>query len=195
MLVAIVLQVITPHTGRLRFWWVFPVLELAALVAVIVRDPGHIDRRTRAARRTTPRADRLAHRRDPESLVVLALDIVDKSTQASARRRCWAWRRAVGDQRRGVASGTGRWFVAGRRTPAAGSEVPPSFGFPGRRSRAGPRMDPRYADYLPVVHNATACGPTDTAHEDLGEMTMMVESVISLITTILDRAAMNVLPG
>ena len=35
VLVAIVLQVITPHTGRLRFWWVFPVLEVAALVAVI----------------------------------------------------------------------------------------------------------------------------------------------------------------
>src|SRR4249919_2499376 len=39
VLVAIVLQVITPHTGRLKFWWVFPVLEVAALLAVIVRDP------------------------------------------------------------------------------------------------------------------------------------------------------------
>jgi hypothetical protein len=89
VLVAIVLQVITPHAGRLRFWWVFPVLEVAALVAVIVRDPGRIDRRTRAARRTT--------------LVLIALLTVGtwglswcwrsmsstRRTPTSARRRCW----------------------------------------------------------------------------------------------------------
>ena len=79
VLVAIVLQVITPHTGRLMFWWVFPVLEVAALVAVIVRDPGRIDRRTRAARRTTLVLIALLTVGTLGELVVLALDIVDKS--------------------------------------------------------------------------------------------------------------------
>ena len=50
---AIVLQVITPRYGRLTFWWVYPLLELAALAAVIIRDPGRIDRRTHQARRAT----------------------------------------------------------------------------------------------------------------------------------------------
>ena len=89
VLVAIVLQVITPHTGRLRFWWVFPVLEVAALVAVIVRDPGRIDRRTRAARRTTLVLIALLTVGTLGSLVVLALDIVEGPTRTSARRRCW----------------------------------------------------------------------------------------------------------
>ena len=89
VLVAIVLQVITPHTGRLVFWWVFPVLEVAALVAVIVRDPGRIDRRTRAARRTTLVLIALLTVGTLGSLVVLALDVVERRTRTSARRRCW----------------------------------------------------------------------------------------------------------
>ena len=47
----IVLQSVTPKEGRIVVWWVFPVLELLALGAVILRDPGRIDRRTRTARR------------------------------------------------------------------------------------------------------------------------------------------------
>src|SRR6187431_3045172 len=51
VLVTVVLQWITPKEGRLIKWWVLPVLELLALGAVILRDPGRVDRRTRAARR------------------------------------------------------------------------------------------------------------------------------------------------
>ena len=79
VLVAIVLQVITPHTGRLVFWWVFPALELAALVAVVIRDPGRIDQRTRAARRATLILIALLTVGTVAGLVVLALDVVDKS--------------------------------------------------------------------------------------------------------------------
>ena len=51
--VAILLQVGTPSRGRVPGWWLFPVLEFVLLIVVIIRDPGRIDRRSRAARRST----------------------------------------------------------------------------------------------------------------------------------------------
>jgi uncharacterized membrane protein len=201
VLVAIVLQVITPHTGRLRFWWVFPVLEVAALVAVIVRDPGRIDRRTRAARRTTLVLIALLTLGTLGSLVVLALDVVDTSysnvgATALLGRGAALWVTNV------VVFSLWFWEVdrGGAAARAAASNIPPSFGFP---EEAMPelvpeRWMPRYPDYLFLSFtNATAFSPTDTLPVRIwAKMTMMIESVISLITAILVIArAINVLPG
>ena len=174
VLVAIVLQVITPHTGRLVFWWVFPVLEVAALVAVIVRDPGRIDRRTRAARRTTLVLIALLTVGTLGGLVVLALDIIDKSyahvgATALLGRGAALWVTNV------VVFSLWFWEVdrGGAAERAAGSKIPPSFGFP---EEAMPELVPdgwmpRYPDYLFLSFtNATAFSPTDTlARADLGE--------------------------
>ena len=201
VLVAIVLQVITPHTGRLVFWWVFPVLEVAALVAVIVRDPGRIDRRTRAARRTTLVLIALLTVGTLGSLVVLALDVVDTSysnigATALLGRGAALWVTNV------VVFSLWFWEVdrGGPAERAAASKIPPSFGFP---EEAMPELVPegwmpRYPDYLFLSFtNATAFSPTDTLPIRIwAKMTMMVESVISLITAILVIArAINVLPG
>jgi len=201
VLVAIVLQVITPHTGRLRFWWVFPMLEVAALVAVIVRDPGRIDRRTRAARRTTLVLIALLTVGTLGSLVVLALDVVDTSysnvgATALLGRGAALWVTNV------VVFSLWFWEVdrGGAAERAAGSKISPSFGFP---EEAMPELVPegwmpRYPDYLFLSFtNATAFSPTDTLPVRVwAKMTMMVESVISLITAILVIArAINVLPG
>ena len=201
VLVAIVLQVITPHTGRLVFWWVFPVLEVAALLAVIVRDPGRIDRRTRAARRTTLVLIALLTVGTLGGLVVLALDVVDKSyayvgATALLGRGAALWVTNV------VVFSLWFWEVdrGGAAERAAASKIPPSFGFP---EEAMPELAPegwipRYPDYLFLSFtNATAFSPTDTLPVRIwAKMTMMVESVISLITAILVIArAINVLPG
>lgn len=201
VLVAIVLQVITPHTGRLVFWWVFPVLEVAALVAVIVRDPGRIDRRTRAARRTTLVLIALLTVGTLGSLVVLALDVVDNSysyvgATALLGRGAALWVTNV------VVFSLWFWEVdrGGAAERAAASKISPSFGFP---EEAMPELAPqgwmpRYPDYLYLSFtNATAFSPTDTLPLRIwAKMTMMVESVISLITAILVIArAINVLPG
>jgi uncharacterized membrane protein len=201
VLVAIVLQVITPHTGRLVFWWVFPVLEAAALVAVIVRDPGRIDRRTRTARRTTLVLIALLTVGTLGSLVVLALDVVDTSysnvgATALLGRGAALWVTNV------VVFSLWFWEVdrGGAAERAAASRIPPSFGFP---EEAMPELVPegwmpRYPDYLYLSFtNATAFSPTDTLPLRIwAKMTMMVESVISLITAILVIArAINVLPG
>ena len=83
---------------------------------------------------------------------------------------------------------------------AAGSGIPPSFGFP---EEAMPELAPadwipRYPDYLYLSFtNATAFSPTDTLPvRTWAKMTMLAESVISLIVAILVIArAINVLPG
>jgi uncharacterized membrane protein len=201
VLTAIVLQVITPHAGRLKFWWVFPVLEVAALLAVIVRDPGRIDRRTRQARRTTLVLIGLLTVGTLGALVVLALDVVDKSysnvgATALLGRGAALWVTNV------VVFSLWFWDVdrGGAAERAAGSKIPPSFGFP---EEAMPDLVPdgwipRYPDYLFLSFtNATAFSPTDTLPLRIwAKMSMMVESVISLITAILVIArAINVLPG
>jgi len=202
VLTAIVLQFITPHTGRLKFWWVFPVVELAALGAVIIRDPGRIDRRTRAARRATLVLIVLLTVGTCGGLVVLILDILSPTygpnvgATAILGRGVMVWVTNV------VVFSLWFWELdrGGAAERAAASNIPPSFGFP---EEAMPELAaegwiPRYPDYLYLSYtNATAFSPTDTLPvRTWAKMTMMLESVISLVTAILVIArAINVLPG
>ena len=202
VLAAIVLQVITPHTGRLVFWWVFPVLELIALVVMIVRDPGRIDRRTRAARRATIVLIVLLTIGTVAGLVVLIFDILDKNYAPEVGATALLGRGVALWVTNVVVFSLWFWELdrGGAAERAAASRIPPSFGFP---EDAMPELVtegwmPRYPDYLYLSFtNATAFSPTDTLPvRTWAKMTMMVESVISLITAILVIArAINVLPG
>jgi uncharacterized membrane protein len=96
------------------------------------------------------------------------------------------------------------WFWeldrGGAAERAAGSGIPPSFGFPeaAMPESAPDGWMPRYPDYLYLSFtNATAFSPTDTLPvRTWAKMTMMGESVISLLIAILVIArAINVLPG
>jgi uncharacterized membrane protein len=201
VLATIALQVFTSHSGRLSFWWIFPVLELAALGAVVLRDPGRIDRRTRAARRATLILIVLLTVGTLAGLLVLMLDVVDADfagvgATALLGRGAALWVTNV------VVFSLWFWELdrGGAAERAAGSGVPPSFGFP---EDAMPDLIPagwipRYPDYLYLSFtNATAFSPTDTLPvRTWAKLTMMTESVISLITAILVIArAINVLPG
>jgi len=200
VLVAILLQVITPHQGRLRFWWLLPVLEVAALIAVIIRDPRRIDRRTRQARRATIALIVLLTIGTIAGLVVLIVDILDEAYAVPAPallgRGAALWVTNV------VVFSLWYWEVdrGGAAERAAGSNIPPSFGFP---EEAMPELAPtnwipRYPDYLYLSFtNATAFSPTDTLPvQTWAKMAMLAESVISLIAAILVIArAINVLPG
>ena len=79
VLTAIVFQVVTPHAGRLVFWWVFPVLEFVLLAILIIVDPGRIDRRTRAQRRATIVLIVVMTVGTLGGIVVLLVDIVDSA--------------------------------------------------------------------------------------------------------------------
>jgi uncharacterized membrane protein len=202
VLATIVLQVITPHQGRLKYWWVLPVVELAALATVIVRDPGRIDRRTRAARRATLALIVLLTIGTLGGLWVLVLDVVDKGYSRDVGATALLGRGAALWVTNVVVFSLWFWELdrGGAAERAAASGIPPSFGFP---EDAMPELAPegwlpRYPDYLYLSFtNATAFSPTDTLPvRTWAKMAMMSASVISLITAILVVArAINVLPG
>ncbi len=202
VLTAIVLQVITPHTGRIVFWWVFPVLELAALAVLVIRDPGRIDRRTRAARRASIVLVVLLTIGTLAALVVLTLDVVDKTYAPTVGATALLGRGLALWVTNVVVFSLWFWELdrGGAAERAAASPIMPSFGFP---EDALPELVaegwmPRYPDYLYISFtNATSFSPTDTLPiRTWAKMTMMVEAAISLVTAILVIArAINVLPG
>ena len=189
VLATIVLQGITPKEGRLLKWWVLPVLELLALGAVILRDPGRIDRRTRAARRAMFVLLTVMTIGTLGSLAWLMVDIFDPNFAVEATallgRGAALWVTNV------LVFSLWFWELdrGGAAERAAGSAIRPSFGFP---EDAMPELVkegwiPTYPDYLYLSFtNATAFSPTDTLPvRTWAKMTMMAESSISLLTAIL----------
>jgi uncharacterized membrane protein len=202
ILAAILLQMITPHSGRIVFWWVFPVLEIVVLVVMLIRDPGRIDRRTRAARRATIVLIILLTIGTVAALVVLALDIVDKNYAPAVGATALLGRGAALWVTNVVVFSLWFWELdrGGAAERAAASPIPPSFGFPedALPRLAADRWIPRYPDYLYLSFtNATAFSPTDTLPvQAWAKMAMLAESVLSLITAIMVIArAINGLPG
>ncbi len=191
---AIALQVGVPHRGRLQGWWVFPILETILLVVVIVRDPGRIDRRTRAARRSTIALIAVMTIGTMAGVTLLIYDILtfgnpgtDQGINATdlLGRGAAIWFTNV------IVFSLWYWELdrGGPAERAAGSGVPPSFAFPENAmpefAQAG--WQPRYPDYLYLAFtNATAFSPTDTLPvKTWAKMTMLVQSAVSLVTAIL----------
>ena len=199
---AVALQAGTPHRGQLRFWWVFPALELLLLVVMIARDPGRIDSETPASRRVT----------------VVLIAVLTIGT-------IWAVGRLVYDILANVQIDGGRlnatdllgrgaaiWFTniivfslwfwefdrGGPVARAHARDVPPSFAFPENATPelVPPGWLPTYPDYLYLAFtNATAFSPTDTLPVRLwAKMVMMLESMASLaIAVCVIARAINIL--
>jgi uncharacterized membrane protein len=189
VLVAILLQVGTPHRGRVPGWWLFPVLESVLLVVVILRDPGRIDRRSRAARRSTIVLISLMTIGTMGGVVALTYDILAGVRGISATdllgRGAAVWFTNV------IVFSLWYWELdrGGPAERAADTGVAPSFAFPENAmpefAEAGWR--PRYPDYLYLAFtNATAFSPTDTLPvRTWAKMTMLLQSAVSLVTAIL----------
>ena len=197
---AILLQVGTPSRGRLPGWWLFPILEFVLLIVVILRDPGRIDRRSRAARRSTIVLISIMTLGTTVGVIVLIVDILRGVAGINATDL--------------LGRGASIWFTniiifslwyweldrGGPAARAADAGVAASFAFPENAMPefVAPDWRPKYPDYLYLAFtNATAFSPTDTLPvQTWAKMTMLVQSVVSLVTAILVVArAINILPG
>lgn len=202
VLVTIVLQSVAPKQGRIVPWWVLPIVELVALGAVILRDPGRIDRRTRQARRATLVLLVILTISTLVGLLILLLDILDTDFAAEhitspgglLGRGAALWLTNV------VVFSLWYWELdrGGAAERAAGTGILPSFGFPEEAmpELAPPGWIPRYPDYLYLAFtNATAFSPTDTLPvRTWAKMTLMSQSTISLLIAIMVIArAINLL--
>jgi hypothetical protein len=165
VLVAVALQLITPHAGRLPSWWTFPVLELLLLGILIARDPGRIDASGPRVHRPTVGLLVAMTIGLVAGLVVPIVDIVHVGFAVSAEallgRGATLWATNV------IVFSLWYW-VFDRGGPAQRAErldVAPSFAFP---ENAMPELVPKgwapqYSDYLYLSFtNATAFSPTDT---------------------------------
>jgi uncharacterized membrane protein len=200
VLVATVLFVVTPHGGRLAFWWVGPVLQLVLLGFLIAQDPGRIDSRSPTLQRVMVALLVVMTIGTMLAVTVLAVDILAGVAGVTATvllgRGAAIWVENV------ILFSLWYWQVdrGGPGERAAGAPIPPSFAFP---ENATPELAPAgwrpgYPDYLYLAFtNATAFSPTDTLPvRRWAKLTLMVQAALSLVIAILVIArAINVLPG
>src|SRR5262245_38073535 len=190
VLTAVFLQLTAPEGGRIAPRWLFPLIELALLAVLMIRDPGRIDARGKGSRRATIALISVMTIATLAGVAVLIVDILDTnihSVNANALlgRGASLWVTNV------ITFSFWFWIFdrGGPGERAARSGVAPSFAFP---ENATPELAPedwmpRYHDYLYLSFtNATAFSPTDTLPvRAWAKMAMMAESVISLLTAIM----------
>ena len=185
VLTAVVLQILLPHKQRLPIFWLFPLAEVGMLLAMIVGDPGRIDRRSEGLRVLTISLIALMTVANTYAGISLVRDIVIRSSGITATllmgRGGAVWFTNV------IVFSLWFWELdrGGPAERAVGSGIPPSFVFP---ENATPELTPKgwiptYPDYLYLgFTNATAFSPTDTLPIAIwAKMTMMVESAVSLL--------------
>ncbi|HEY7281233.1 MAG TPA: hypothetical protein VID47_06515 [Actinomycetota bacterium] len=193
-------QVITPKEGRVSLWWLIPVVEIVMLVFLIVRDPGRIDRRSRALRRQTIALIALMAAATMTGVLILSVQILDGNSGVSATallgRGATVWVTNV------IVFSLWYWELdrGGPAERAAGALRDPAFLFQEESmpDRLAAGWFPTYPDYLYLSFStATAFSATDTSPvRTWAKMTLMLESALSLVIAILVVArAINVLPG
>jgi len=198
VLTAAVLQVILPRRAVVPIWWLFPVVEVVLLGALIIADPGRIDRRSTALRRMTISLIAVMTVANTVQALVLITDIVEGSTGLTSTlllgRGAAIWITNV------IAFSLWYWVLdrGGPTERAFGTVIRPSFMFPEESSPewTPEGWEPTYPDYLYLAFtNAAAFSPTDTLPVRVwAKMTMMAQAAISLSVAILVVArAVNIL--
>jgi hypothetical protein len=194
----VVLQLVLPdRVGQGWARWVFAALEMGLLAALILGDPGRIDRQSAILWRLT--------------LGLIGLLVVS-SVWETARLMDWLFGKGANNPKVLLGAGAAVWlssivafallyWALDRGGPAERchrTARPNSFVFPQMQTPALAPEDwlPEFPDYLYLgFTNATAFSPTDvmpTAH--WAKMTMMVQELLSLaIMVVVVSRAINVL--
>jgi uncharacterized membrane protein len=169
--------------------WLLPVVEVGIIVALMLANPGRMERSSPALRRLSLSLITLASLGNAWSVLWLVLDIVFGRDTGSAAQL--------------LASGGNVWLInmltfavwywefdrGGPLERALGSHPDPDFLFPqmGTPDMAPKEWEPEFLDYLYLAFtNSTAFSPTDTLpFSRWAKAAMLLQSAISLITAAL----------
>jgi uncharacterized membrane protein len=198
VIVAITLQVLLPDRHVFEPTYVFPLVEFGLLVALIITDPGRIDRRSAALRWLTMLLILLLTLDNLLAVIQLIDGILTEKAADTATvllaTGAAIWVTNV------IAFSLWYWELdrSGPAARASGGATPPSFAFPEMQNPdyvEGPWM-PQYVDYVYLAFtNATAFSPTDTMPlKAWAKLMMMAQSATSMAIGIFIIArAVNIL--
>ncbi len=199
VLVGIVLTLLQPAEVRFFPRWVLPTLELALLLALIVTDPGRIDRTARGVRALSIALVTVLM---ISSLWATALLIDQLVTHGSITKTAGALlgAGAVVWLATSIAFSLLYWELdgGGAAERARNMKTYPDFAFPQHSSPllAPPDWRPEYVDYCYLAFtNAAAFSPTDVMPlVPWAKLAMTLQSIVSLlILALVVAVAVNVL--
>ncbi len=179
--------------------WLFPVIVVALLVALIIGDPGRIDRDLPWLRVMTTCLIIVISLANADAAVRLVVSIINVSAFTNDAKTLLAsgaaiWLTNV------IAFGLWYWALdrGGPAARASGSARPPALVFPEMKNEefVGAGWSPRFVDYFHFSFaTATAFSPTDvSAIRPWMKLMMMAEETISLVVALLVVArAVNIL--
>jgi uncharacterized membrane protein len=198
VLVSIALQFALPDRHVLSPTFLLPAVEVMLLIALVIGDPGRIDRRSAVLRRLMLALVVVMSLDNIAAVVKLVTAIVDDDPAETATvllaTGAAIWVTNI------IAFSLWYWLLdrGGPAERAVGSGQRPAFVFAEMQTPefAPPDWTPIYADYLYLAFtNATAFSPTDTLPVTRwAKMTMMVQSALSLVIAVMIIArAVNIL--
>jgi uncharacterized membrane protein len=198
ILIAVVLQLVLPDRHIVQPTYLFPAVELALLVALVVGDPGRIDRRSAVLRRLTLALILIMTVDNLLAVIELVDGILSGAKEDTATVL--------------LATGAAIWLTnvivfslwyweldrGGPAARATGASTAPAFAFPEMQNPdvVDKGWVPQYVDYVFLSFtNAAAFSPTDTLPlKPWAKLAMMGQSAISLVVGIMIIArAINIL--
>ena len=198
VLVSVAMQLALPDRHVLSPTVLFPTVEVLVLVALVIADPGRIDRRSAVLRRLTMALVIVMTWDNLAGVAELVRGILDGSDQDNGPVLLATggalWVTNV------IAFSLWFWLLdrGGPAARASGTPLAAAFAFPENVTPelAPPRWWPQYPDYLYLAYtNSTALSPTDTLPlTRWAKMLMLVQSAISLVIAVMIIArAVNIL--
>ena len=183
---AIVLTILLPDDLRLGPSWLLPLIEGGLLVALIVGDPGRIDRRTAPLRRLSLGLVFVLILGALWATALLISHLINGGKELMTHQRYWKRAEPSGFRTSSPSlSSTGSWTAAARRSAlpelrTASWTLRSAADEPEPRA---PTVAPRFVDYLYLgFTNATAFSPTDAMPlAPWAKIAMTVQALISLL--------------
>ena len=179
--------------------WLFPVIVVALLVALIIGDPGRIDRDVPWLRVMTNCLIAVISLANADAAVRLVVSIINVSAFTNDAKILLASGGAIWVTNV-IAFGLWYWALdrGGPAARAGGAGRPPALVFPEMKNEefVGAGWSPRFVDYFHFSFaTATAFSPTDvSAIRPWMKLMMMAEEAISLVVALLVVArAVNIL--